>query len=213
MIPRPFGRAAAALACAVVLVGAAACTHGPAKPAGPPAALSSQPVTSSATITAKPVRLKVLVTRVSGRLSNKQRTALQHNVGKAISTYFDAAFLSGSYPRADFHSAFASFPHGLAVQARKDRHLLTNVALGPTTQQVVPKKKAAYLSVLAPYHVAAGVSARIELRLVDERGTKPAKRIDLTGRLMLTRRKKGGWKIFGYHLSRSVSTVSTGSGS
>ena len=69
------------------------------------------------------------------------------------------------------------------------------------------RRRTAYLSVLAPYKVAAGVTARVHLRFLADRGDKPAKRVDVRGRLMLTRKSSGGWQIFGYDLSKNARTV------
>jgi hypothetical protein len=157
------------------------------------------------------VPLRVQVTRVSGRLSPKARRALERNVGHAVSTYVDGAFLGGGYPRSDFSDAFSAFSAGVRRQAWRDRNLTTNRLLGPSTRSVTAKEQSAYLSVLAPYKVAAGVSARLTVRFVADRGDSPAKQVTVRGRLMLTRKASGGWKIFGYHLSRSVRTVGKGS--
>jgi hypothetical protein len=124
--------------------------------------------------------------------------------GRAISTYFRNAFLAVSYPRSDFGNAFASFSAGAARKARHDRDLLTNAGLGADTVAVVPRHQAAYLSVLAPGRVAVGITANIHLRLLVEHGQAPAQQVTVKGRLLLTRRKSGGWQIFGYDLSRSA---------
>ncbi len=209
----PVRRVAAGAAGAVLLAATAGCTGGSSTPAGAPSPSPSSAAStgSPATMNAKPVPLKVLVTRVSGKLSPKARRDLEGNVGKVVSGYLDAAFLSGHYPRSDFSDALREFTRGARRQAHRDRGLLTNQILGPTTESVTPKEEAAYLSVLAPYKVAAGVSANLRLRFVADRGDKPAKQVTVTGRLLLTRKKSGGWAIFGYHLSRSARTVREGS--
>jgi hypothetical protein len=202
-------RASAAALCAVLLALPTACTgksSGPAAKPTPPASTGS-----SATMQARPVPLKVVVTRVSGKLGSRARKNLEANVGRTISRYVDGAFLGGHYPRSGFSEAFSAFVPGVRQQARHDSWLLTNADVGPTTQSVSPEEQAAYLSVLAPYKVAAGVTARLRVRFVADRGDKPGREVTVTGRLMLTRKKKGGWAIFGYHLSRSVRTVGEGS--
>ena len=58
---------------------------------------------------------------------------------------------------------------------------------------------------LAPYKVAAGVTAKVDLVFVVDRGDQPAQRVRVAGRLLLTRGSDaGGWSIFGYDLHRSV---------
>lgn len=193
--------------CLLLAVTAGACTGDSApdgKEAPRPDAASKGATT---TLEPKPVPAKVRVTRVSGKLRPKAQEVLADNIGKVVTGYFDDAFLGGDYPRSDFDDAFATFTRGAAKQADRNRDLLTNRVLGPTTVQVVPKRQTAYLSVLAPHKVAAGVTARVHLDFIAERGDKPDKRVKVKGRLILTRQKSGGWQIFGFDLSRSVRTV------
>lgn len=151
------------------------------------------------------------VTRVSGRLKPKDREVLADNVGKVVNAYFEDAFTGGEYPRSSFGDAFATFSDGAARQADRERDLLTNRELGPTTEGIVVRRQTTYLSVLAPYKVAAGVSATVHLRFVADRGDKPAKRVDVKGRLLLTRKEKsGGWKIFGYDLTQNARPAGKG---
>jgi hypothetical protein len=149
------------------------------------------------------VPLKLVVTRVSGKLPERSRPALEANVGKAISAYVDGAFLAGDYPRSDFGAAYRTFTSGAAGDARRDADLLTNRELGPSTESVRATRRTAYLSVLAPYKVAAGVTAKVDLVFVVDRGDETAQRVRLAGRLLLTRNKSNGWSIFGYDLHRS----------
>ncbi|MGZ4452050.1 MAG: hypothetical protein ACXVWU_09565 [Nocardioides sp.] len=192
----------------LLLAGTTACSGGAQRPAAAPSPSTS--TGSAATLQARPVPLVVRVTRVHGKLSAKDTTALEHNVGKVVRAYVEAAYLSGSYPRSDFSSSYGSFTSGVRDQARRDADLLTNRLLGPTTTSVTPKETTAYLSVLAPNKVAAGVTARVTVRYVADRGDKAAQQVTVTGRLALTR-AAGGWKIFGYDLARSVRTVGEGS--
>ena len=58
---------------------------------------------------------------------------------------------------------------------------------------------------LAPYKVAAGVTAKVDLVFVVDRGDQPAQRVRLAGRLLLTRTADDGrWAVFGYDLHRSA---------
>jgi hypothetical protein len=213
--PRGTGRArraAASLLCALLVTSASACTSDDAAPAPDvEESVSASPTASTATVEAKPAPVKVRVTRVAGHLRPKGPDVLADKVGSVVSAYFAEAFLGGDYPRSDFDDAFATFSSGAAAQARRDRDLLTNRELGPTTESVVARRQTAYLSVLAPYKVAAGVTARVNLRFVADRGDEPAKEVTVKGRLMLTRKQDGGWKIFGYDLSQSATTVEEGS--
>ena len=197
-MPAPLSRPAAALLGVTLLVAGSGCTGDDKSPR---ASSSSSPPEAAA---APSVPMKVVVTRVSGKLPKKSRSALEANVGKTVTAYVDAAFLKGEYPRADFSDSFGAFTPGAARQARHDLPLLTNKGLGPTTESVRATRRTAYLSVLAPHKVAAGVTAKVNLVFVVNRVDQPAQRIRLGGRLLLTRNKgAGAWSIFGYDLHRS----------
>jgi hypothetical protein len=143
------------------------------------------------------------VTHVAGRLPPKDRRRLCARVGRTISAYVDAAFLGGDYPRSRFGASFGAFTSGAARQARDDLTLLTNLPWGPTTRSVRATRRTAYLSVLAPKGRVAGVTAAVDLRFRVDRGTRPARRVRLKGRLLLTRDHRGRWAIFGYDLART----------
>jgi len=195
-----------ALVLACCLGVAAGCTGG-RQPAAAPSPSSSTSTGSAATISAAPVPLVVRVVRVSGGLSKADRSALEHNLGTVVTSYLQHAYLGGSWPRSDFSDAFTYFTPGVRAQARGDQDLLTNHQLGASTRQVTAKETTAYLSVLAPHRVAAGVSARLTLRYVADRGDASAAEVHVVGRLSFTR-TDAGWRIVGYHLARSVRAVS-----
>lgn len=144
------------------------------------------------------------MTRVSGTLPRRDRGVLADNVGRVVTRYFDDAFVGGGQPRTSFGDAFDTFTSGAARRAEGDRDLLTNRLLGPTTESVEVLRRSAHLSVLAPYRVAAGVTARVHLRFAAEQSGGPARLVDLRGRLLLTRESPGRWAIFGYDLARSA---------
>ena len=198
---RPLSRGIPAVAALVAAALVGGCTGDP-EPAAKPSP-SSSPTASATPPAPASVPLKVVVTRVSGKLPEKSRPALEANVGKAISAYVDGAFLAGDYPRSDFGDAFGAFTSGAAGDARRDADLLTNRELGPSTESVRATRRTAYLSVLAPYKVAAGVTAKVDLVFVVDRGDDTAQRVRLAGRLLMTRNKSNGWSIFGYDLHRS----------
>jgi hypothetical protein len=193
--------------CLLLAVMASSCTGDDPPEGEGPRSEPSASKGSATTLEPKPAPAKVRVTRVSGRMTDKDREVLADNIRKVVVGYFDDAFLGGDYPRSDFGDAFATFTKGAAKEADRNRDLLTNRVLGPSTVQVVPKRQTAYLSVLAPHKVAAGVTARVHLDFLAERGDRADKRVTVKGRLMLTRKKSGGWQIFGFDLSRSVRTV------
>jgi hypothetical protein len=207
---QPVRRVVAGVSCAALLAGIAGCTGETDSPEESPSPLPGASTGAAPTLDAKPVPTQVRVTRVSGRLKKSARASLERNVGRTIGAYFDAAHLEGSYPRADFGDAFGSFSRGAAERARRDRGLLTNAALGRSTQAVAAKEKKAWLSVLAPNRVAAGVTARIRLVYLVDRGDARDQRVTISGRLMLTRKKSGGWQIFGYDVARSARPAEKG---
>jgi hypothetical protein len=205
---RPGRRPSARLVAGLTLLATAslsACTGGSST--APEASPSPSASTAAgATVEPRPVPLVVRVTRVHGHLAKKQLPPLEKNVGRTISRYLDAAYLGGDQPRRNFSTAYAAFTGGVRGQARRDADLTTNRLLGPSATAVVPKRTAAYLSVLAPYDVAAGVTANTVVTYVVERGDAPAREVSVTGKLSLTR-VGDGWKIFRYDLARSVRTV------
>lgn len=210
--PPARGRASVAGALCAVLVLAAGCTGGSDDADAPKP--SSSPVPSASTgaaptLEARPVPLTVRVTRVAGRLDKKARASLERNIGRTLDRYLDAAYLGGDYPRRDFDDAFAAFSRPAARTARHDRGFLTNAALAGSTTAVLPKQKKAWLSVLAPNRVAAGVTARIRLVYVDVREAAD-QRVTVDGRLLLTRKNSGGWHIFGYDVSRRAHPTQKG---
>ncbi len=170
---------------------------------------AAQPTSPGATIEARPLPLSVRVTRVWGRLAKPRQAAVVRGVGRSISAYFDAGFL-GEYPRTDFENAFSSFTRGMVPDARRDQDLLTNAVLGEQTESVTTRAKQARLSVLSPNGFPAGVTARVRLVYVADRGDAGSTRVTTSGRLLLTR-QRSGWKIFGYDVARSAVPVEKGS--
>jgi len=200
-------RTVATVAVGALIAGLTGCTGAEDEPRPTPSPLPGASTGTAPTLDAKPVPMKIRVTRVSGRLKKSDRASLEKHAGRTVAAYFDDAFLGGSYPRDDFAHAFDTFSAGAADQARRDRDLLTNIALGPSTEAVVPKEKKAWLSVLAPNKVAAGVTARIRLVYLAERAEQADQRVRVTGRLLLTRKRSGGWQVFGYDVAQSARPV------
>lgn len=205
-------RALAGLAAALVLAGCSGETQQPAPSPSPsePSEPSAPATGETATLDARPVPMKVRVTRVHGRMKKGAQQSLERKVGRTISAYFDDAFLGGSYPRSGFDGAFRTFTRGAAADARRDSELLTHADLAPRTEAVIPRRKAAWLSVLAPNRVAAGVTARFRLVYEAAMADDAKERVTVQGRLLLTREVSGDWQIFGYDVRRNA--VPTGKG-
>ncbi|HVH95242.1 MAG TPA: hypothetical protein VM688_10015 [Nocardioidaceae bacterium] len=185
------------------------CVTGCTLDSAPHRSASNAPVQSAPEQPSAPFR--VAVTRVSGKLTEQQRTGLAADVRRVLAAYLDAAFLGGTYPRSDFTDSFGTFTTGAARTARRDRDLLTNERLGPHTESVRAVRRTAFLSVLAPSEVAAGVTANVNLDLMVRTLSGPSERVRLKGRLLLTRNPGNGWSIFGYDVSRSDTPVRSAS--
>lgn len=192
-----------------LLLSVTGCTLDGAPHRSVPTASSNASVQSAPDQPSAPFR--VAVTRVSGKLTEQQRTSLAADVRRVLTAYLDAAFLGGRYPRRDFTDSFGTFTTGAARTARGDRDLLTNERLGPQTESVRAVRRTAFLSVLATSEVAAGVTANVDLDLVVRRLSASSERVRLKGRLLLTRNAGNRWSIFGYDLSRSDTPVGSAS--
>ena len=199
---------APALTTAVLLAVTAGCTGGDEAENAP---LPKRSVREQPTLEAKPVPTEVSVARVvGGRLDRDQRSRLEKQVGRLVSRYFDDAFLGGDYPRSNFSGALATFSPGAARRARADRDLLTNADVGATTEAVVARRKQARLDVLVPGRFVVGLTARIRLVFLQQTTDGVDKRVTVSGRLLVTRRKAGTWEIFGYDVSRSSEPAGKG---
>lgn len=196
-----------------LMVGVGGCTNDAATPTPTPTAtpLPSSSTESTTTLEPKPVPLDIEVVRVLGsRLKRPHVELIERQVGRAVSAYFNQAFLDGDYPRRNFSAAFGSFSRGAAQEARRDRRLLTNASVGGVVESVTPRQKVARLDVLVPNKIAAGVTARVRLVFLQERARGADQKVTLSGRLLLTRKKSGGWQIFGYDVARSAVPAAQG---
>lgn len=192
----------------LLAVSATACTGGGGQPATPSAPTVSEGAT--ATLEPRPAPARVRVTRVAGWMRPKDREVLADNVGKVVSAYFDDAFLGGDQPRTRFDDGFATFTPDAARSARRQQRLTTNAALGPTAESVLPRRQRAFVSVLSPKGVATGVTAKVDLVYLVRRAAAADRLVTVRGRLLLTRAPSGGWKIFGYDLTRGARAAGEG---
>lgn len=205
--PRTLRIAVAAVAAVLLLVGAVKCGAGDGGESGTDAtpSLPSRSVEGGATLDAKPVPMRVAVARVfNGKLRPKQTHRLERQVGRLLSSYFDAAFLGGEYPRKDFPGAFATFSGAAASRARDDMDLLTNAAASPQIERVVPRTKRARLDVLVSKRSVPGLTARVRLVFRQERVRGADLMVTVAGRLLVNKAGPGSWQIFGYDISRSA---------
>jgi hypothetical protein len=197
---------------ALLAVVAAGCT-GDSEPAEEPdgSPVPGASTGAAATLDAKPVPLDLKIVKVHGkRLTKERRRYVRKRIGNSVSAYFDDAYLGGRYPRSDFSDAFQAFFPRAARLARPNRRTLTNAALGPETDAVVPRRKIVRLSVLQPGKSVAGVTARVRLVFEAVRAEGVDRRVTVTGRLLLSRAPSGQWKVFGFDMARSDVPVGKG---
>jgi len=171
---------------------------------GRPAARTPTTSASTATPAPEPVRSKVSVVNVVGKLPRDARERVQHHVGKVVDGWFDAAYVGGDYPRRDFSDAFPGFTAGARAQARHERGLMSNQSIGSRTSAVTATRRWVFLDVLAPRHRAAAVTARFRLDFHTEgRSPKDSRDVEVRGRLFLTPGPKG-WQVFGYDVAKGT---------
>lgn len=205
------GRPVTGLLVGLLLVSSAGCTGEADKPAPTSAPTPAVSTGAAPTLSPRAAPMSVRVTRVAGRLPAKARASLERNVGRTLRSYVQAAYVDGA--GAGYAHAFDTFSKDAARRARHDRRFLTGAALGEEVAEgsaaVVPVRQKAWLSVLAPNRVAAGVTARVRLDLLVD-GDREDQRVRVEGRLLLTRKQGGGWQIFGYDVSRHTTRGGSG---
>lgn len=186
---------AAALLLALVVTGCSADEDPPDS--------SPTPRTTAAPTSAAPtpsLRVDRALGQVAGRLPPKVGRRVTGDVAEVVSTWVDAAFVGGSYPRRDFGKAFPRFTQSATRQARRDVKLMSNRDIGTDVDTVTGRKLTVHVDVLAARGQPAGVTARFALRF-NTTGDKE-KKVAVRGRLFLTRGAKGGWRVFGYDVTK-----------
>ncbi|PVG83327.1 hypothetical protein DDE18_08510 [Nocardioides gansuensis] len=163
-----------------------------------PARHGSPAVTSDAP---DELRTRSDVGRVVGKLPGPRRRAVRRQVTRVVDQWWEAAFLDGDYPRAGFPAAFPGFTKGAERQARRDKELMSNAALGPRVDSVRATRRRVLVDLLAVRHTVRAATARFLLAF---RTTgKRAGRVEVRGRLFFTRTPRG-WRVFGYDVSKGV---------
>ncbi len=128
--------------------------------------------------------------------------SLRKHVRVAVDGWFDDAFVGVSYPRDDFKAAFGTFTDAAKHDARGQLHLMTNWQWRKTIDGVDVTKRRISLDVLAPHGRAGGVTARFALAFTTTGNA--TKKVEVTGRLLLTKDSHGTWRIFGYDVSKGA---------
>lgn len=193
------GRAVSACGVSLLMVLALAACSGDEEPAPEPAPTSSAPSPTAAPPPAKPT--KVVMGEVVGRLPKDERVQARKQVSAIVESWWDAAFLGGTYPRETFKAPFADFTPRATKRALNDRNLLTNRPIGARIDSVRPKMRRIAIDVWAPDKRARSATARFTLRF---RTTGERTGVTVVrGRLFLTR-SKGTWSVFGYDVSKGT---------
>ena len=155
----------------------------------------------SGTAAGDAVPLKADLGKVSGRLKPKAAEEVVAKVAPVVDGWFEAAYLSGDYPRKDFAQAFPGFTKGAADDAKRDAALMTNKDIGGDIDSVSAEIKEVAVDLLAADRKAAGATARFTL--VFKTAGNYAKQVSVKGQLFLTKGDDGKWRVFGYKVTRS----------
>ena len=193
------GTLASLVLCLVLAVPLSACTPSSAGDGGSPDRGSAGSVAASLAAAAAPTR--VTVRRVHGRLPDGRRKAVRRQVTAVVESWWEAAYLGGTYPRSGFRSALPGFTRAARAQARRDLRLLSNRDIGARVESVTVERRRLELDVLAVGRRARAVTARFALRFTVT--GRAARTTVVRGRLFLTRRH-GPWRIFGYDVAKGA---------
>jgi hypothetical protein len=191
--------AAAVLACGAALAG---CSDDGKDEATGPAPRAS----ASASAGTAPGPAAAVVATVTGRLPAERRSALAEQVAEVVDGWLDGAYL-GDFPRADFAPAFAGFTAGAAARARRELPLMSNASMSDRIDSASATRRTISLDVLAVGRRPVGVTATVDLAF-ETTGTLAVPQ-QVTGTLDLTP-VGGGWKVFGYRISRTPVPAATG---
>jgi hypothetical protein len=159
------------------------------------------------TLKVQPGRLDVRV-RVRGRLPKPAAGDLRRGITRAVGGWMESGFTAGPLPRDDFSAAYGTYTDGAAKQARSQRSVTTNAALGPELVELVPTRRVARVSALGVGGRAAGANAQVLLVVVGARDDGSQIELVIRGELNLTPSGRG-WKVFGFDLQRTVGAPGT----
>lgn len=137
------------------------------------------------------------VTRVAGRLGDRDRLALRRQVEELLGRWVTAAYLEPGTPRA---GRLPGFTEGAARLVRDRGDLLSGLGRDLDGATVRGAAVEAPVSVLAPRGEPAGATARLDLVL--DLGPETAQDVHVTGRLLLTPVGQG-WRVFGFDVKEA----------
>ncbi|WP_426245161.1 hypothetical protein [Nocardioides sp. LHG3406-4] len=195
------GRVAAATVAVICLSMMTACSDDEPRAQSAPTTPASSTTTVAEPAVAPPLTTQAEVKKVVGKLESGGRGQLVRQITPVVDTWWEAAYLGGTWPRTAFRDAFPGFTQGATKEARRDKDLLSNADIGADVTAVTATKRDVRLDVIAPSGRIAGVTARIALDY-DTTGEQPHQ-VTVRGRVFLTR-KEGTWRIFGYDVRKAV---------
>lgn len=198
LAPRPALLSVVLVLC--LALGASGCTGGEDSPASPGESPPAAPQkTDAGQVFA--IETRTTLGKVAGRLSGQQRKRLPETITGVVQRWFNQAYVGGDYPRSDFGDAYPGFTPGARDEARRDKALMTNQAIGPRIDDVTPTLSRIWVDAVAVGRRPAGVTARFLLKFRTEGDL--SRRVRVKGRLMMTR-QESGWRIFAYDVAKGV---------
>lgn len=188
-----------AVCLALVVSGCTGDAEEPAPESTEASSSSSTPAPSAA----PRVRTTTEVGEVVGRLPRTRRRVVSRQLTRVVDRWWEAAYLSGDYPRRKFgEEAFPGFSQGATRRARQDRALMSNAAIGSRVEAVTAKRRRVALDLLAVGGLVKAATARVLLVFGTTRTSGEAGRAEsVRGRLFITREPRG-WRVVGYDVSR-----------
>jgi hypothetical protein len=154
------------------------------------------------TLTRPDAPLGVTIVEMGGGIAKNRRAALSDAIGKPVASWIEGGYLDPSYPTSEFAAGFSSWTAAAAKLGEKDRGTTTNAAIGPSTVAVVADRQQVRLFVFGEKGKVGGATARVYLKLTAQHDDGSLASVLVKGALYLTP-EDGGWKIFGYDLSRT----------
>lgn len=139
------------------------------------------------------------IATIVGRLPGTRRKAVRQDVTAVIDRWWEAAYLGDAGTTMDVSAAFPGFTRGARRRATFDRDLMTHSDVDAAS--ITPLMRKVRLDLLAVDRRARSVTARFDLRTRVRTNTGRGGRLQVRGRLFLTRRS-AGWQIFGYDVSK-----------
>ncbi|WP_457205795.1 hypothetical protein [Nocardioides sp. P5_C9_2] len=183
-----------ALALATSACSSSGAAHGPVSG-------TTETATTTSVAGPAPLTTRADIGTVVGKLPGTRRRAVRREVTEVLDRWWDAAYVGGTYPRTAFVS-YPGFTPGATRRASYDRDLMSNADIGHRVASVTPLMRRARLDLLSVDRRVRSVTARFDLRMrVALDDGAPSRRLQVRGRVFLTRRP-AGWRIFGYDVTK-----------